>query len=101
MFAEHKIEVKPAVMYRTVSVEWKKEEPFDYDMIVLFTPSGVQSIKRNFPDWEQGDTLIAAFGQNTVQALEDAGFHADIKVPTPECPSITAAIEKRLEQQLS
>ena len=101
MFAEHGIEVKPAVMYRTVSTQWSPTDPFDYDMLVLSTPSGVQSVRKNFPDWQQGDTVIACFGQNTAQALEDAGFRVDIKVPTPECPSITTAIEKYLEQSLS
>ncbi len=101
MFASHKIEVKPAIMYRTVSVEWDKHMPFDYDMIVLFTPSGVQSLRKNFPDWEQGDTVIACFGQNTTQAAEEAGFRVDIKAPTPECPGITTAIQRYLDGHIS
>lgn len=101
MFAEHKIEIKPAVMYRTVSSIWPKDKTFDYDMIALFTPTGVASIRQNFPDWKQGNTLIACFGQNTVTAVEEAGLRADIKAPTAECPSITTAIEKYLEQHLS
>jgi len=101
MFAEHKIEIKPAVMYRTVSSIWPKDKTFDYDMIALFTPTGVASIRQNFPDWKQCNTLIACFGQNTVTAVEEAGLRADIKAPTAECPSITTAIEKYLEQHLS
>lgn len=99
MFAENDIEVKPAVMYRTVSTKWDEKIPFDYDMIVLFTPSGVKSIHENFPEWQQGDTKIAAFGANTVQALEDLGWHADIQAPSPQYKSMTAAIEAYLEQQ--
>lgn len=101
MFAEHKIEIKPAVMYRTVASEWPKDKPFDYDMIVLFTPTGVHSVHRNFPDWKQGETLVACFGQSTVAAAEEAGLRVDIKAPTPECPSIATAIEKYLDKQLS
>ena len=99
MFAEHNIIVKPAIMYRTVASEWPKDKSFDYDMIVLFTPSGVAALKKNFPDWEQGDTIIACFGANTLAAIEENGWRADIKAPTPEFPSITTAIKKYLESQ--
>ena len=97
MFAQNRIEVKPAIMYRTVSTKWG-EDPFDYDMIALFTPAGAKSIRENFPDFEQGNTVIAAFGANTAQALEELGMHADIRVPSPEFQSLTAAIEDYLEK---
>ena len=99
MFAENNIVVKPAIMYRTVASEWPKDKSFDYDMIVLFTPSGVSALKKNFPNWEQGDTIIACFGANTLAAIEENGWRADIKAPTPEFPSITTAIKKYLESQ--
>ncbi len=99
MFAENNIVVKPAIMYRTVATEWPKDKPFDYDMIVLFTPSGVAALKKNFPNWEQGDTVIAAFGANTVAALETAGFHVAIKAPTSKYASITTAIKDFLDAQ--
>ena len=99
MFAENNIVVKPAIMYRTVATEWPKDKPFDYDMIVLFTPSGVAALKKNFPNWEQGDTVIAAFGANTVTALETAGFHVAIKAPTAKYASITTAIKDFLDAQ--
>lgn len=97
VFANHNIEVKPAIMYRTVSTKWG-EDPFDYDMIALFTPAGAKSIRENFPDFVQGDTVIAAFGANTVQALEALNMHADIRVPSPEFHSLTAAIADYLEK---
>ena len=99
MFAENNIVVKPAIMYRTVATEWPKDKSFDYDMIVLFTPSGVAALRKNFPDWEQGDTVIAAFGANTVAALDEADLRVDIKAPSPKYPSITTAIKDYLEQQ--
>ncbi|MCQ2342621.1 MAG: uroporphyrinogen-III synthase [Paludibacteraceae bacterium] len=98
-FAEHKIIIQPAVMYRTIETEWPKDEPFDHDMVVLFTPHGVQALKKNFPDLKDGDKVIACFGQSTLSALETAGFHADIKAPSPEFPSITGAIAHYLEEQ--
>ena len=99
MFAENNIVVKPAIMYRTVANEWPKDKTFDYDMIVLFTPSGVAALKKNFPAWEQGDTVLAGFGANTVAALEEAGFRVDIKAPSEKYPSITTAIKDFLEKQ--
>ena len=59
MFAEHKIEIKPAIMYRTMINEWPKEEAFDYDMVVLFTPSGVSALKTNFPNLTSENIKIA------------------------------------------
>lgn len=97
MFAEHNIIVKPAIMYRTVASEWPADKPFDYDMIALFTPSGVAALKKNFPNWEQGDTVIACFGANTVATAEENGLKVEIKAPTPDCPSLTTAIKKYLE----
>jgi len=97
-FAEKKITIVPAIMYRTVPIDWPQEEALDHDMIVLFTPTGVQALTKNFPDLKDGDKVIACFGQNTLAALEAAGLHADIKAPTPECPSITGAIQQYLEQ---
>jgi len=99
MFAENKIVVKPAIMYRTVARTWPKEKSFDYDMIVLFTPSGVAALRKNFPDWVQGDTVIACFGANTAAALEEAGFRVDIKAPSDKYPSITTALKVFLEGQ--
>lgn len=98
MFAEHDIHVTPAVMYRTVSSEWPKNEPFDYDMIVLFTANGVQSLKQNFPNWEQGNTVIACFGQGTRDAAEAAGWKVEIQAPSAQFPSITAAIDHYLKE---
>lgn len=99
MLAQNNIHVKPAIMYRTVAAEWPQEKSFNYDMIVLFTPAGVAALKKNFPDWKQGDTIIACFGANTIAAIEEQGWRADIQAPTPECPSITTAIKKYLEAQ--
>ena len=99
MFAENNIEVTPAIMYRTVTTPWPEDRPFDYDMIALFTPAGVTSLCENFPQWKQGKTLIAAFGDGTIRALEDAGFRVDI-MAGPNCPfaSLPMAIADYLEK---
>ena len=79
-------------MYRTVPNDIDKDAPFDYDLIVFFSPSGVQSLKKNFPDFEQGDIAIATFGPATAKAVKDAGLRLDLEAPTPQYPSITSAL---------
>ena len=99
MFAENGIEVTPAIMYRTVSTPWPKDKPFEYDLVALFTPAGVTSLRENFPDWKQGKTLIAAFGEGTVRALEEAGYRVDIIAgPGREFASLPMAIADYLER---
>ncbi len=99
MFAKHKIEVKTAVMYRTVSNNLTDEQKaIDYDMFVLFTPAGVKAFCENYPNFEQGEKVMACFGEATAQELEAAGIRIDVKAPSPEFPSITAAIAAFLKE---
>ena len=99
MFAENNIEVQPAIMYRTVTTPWPEDRPFDYDLIALFTPAGVHSLKKNFPEWQQGDTLLAAFGESTIRAMEESGFRVDIKAgKDQEFGSLPMAIADYLEK---
>jgi uroporphyrinogen-III synthase len=81
------------VMYRTVSNDFKSDEPFDYDMLIFFSPSGIQSLLRNFPDFKQDDIAIGTFGPTTAKAVRDAGLRLDLEAPSPEFPSITAALD--------
>ena len=80
------------VMYRTVSNDFAEDEVFDYDMIIFFSPSGVQSLLKNFPDFKQGDIAIGTFGPTTAKAVRDAGLRLDLEAPSSEYPSITSAI---------
>lgn len=99
MFAQNGVEVTPAVMYRTVTTPWPADKPFDYDLIALFTPAGVTSLRENFPDWKQGKTLIAAFGEGTIRALEEAGYRVDIEAGQgKEFASLPIAIADYLEK---
>ncbi|MBR4047488.1 MAG: uroporphyrinogen-III synthase [Bacteroides sp.] len=88
-----KVQHQEVVMYRTVSNDFTPDEVFDYDMLVFFSPAGVASLKKNFPDFEQGDIKIATLGATTAQAVRDAGLRLDIEAPTPQAPSMTAAID--------
>lgn len=81
------------VMYRTVSNDFAPDEAFDYDMLVFFSPSGISSLKKNFPDFDQKEIAIATLGPATAKAAKDAGLRVDVEAPSPQYPSITAAID--------
>lgn len=99
MLDKAKINYTKAVMYRTVSNDFTPDEAFDYDMLLFFSPAGIESLKKNFPDFNQGDIRIGCFGASTAKAVEDAGLRLDVKAPTPAAPSITAAIENYLKEE--
>lgn len=96
IFAKAKVNVTPAVMYRTVSTEFTPEEIASYDMLVFFTPVGIQSLFSNSPEYKQGDQKIGLFGPSTAKAAEEHGLRIDAKGPTPELPSMAAVLQKFL-----
>lgn len=96
MLAANKVTATPAVMYRTVSNDFGPDEAFDYDMLVFFSPQGIESLMKNFPDFKQGDIKIAVFGAATAQRAKDAGLRIDIEAPSPEAPSMTTALDRFL-----
>ena len=89
-----KIQHTEAVMYRTVSNDFTPEEKFEYDMLLFFSPAGINSLMKNFPNFEQKDIAIGCFGPATVKAVKDAGLRLDLEAPTVEAPSMTAALDK-------
>ena len=95
----NKINYTKAVMYKTVSNDFAKDEPFDYDILIFFSPAGIASLLKNFPDFEQGDIKIGCFGSTTAQAVRDAGLRLDIEAPSPQSPSMTAALENFLKEE--
>lgn len=95
-FTKAKIKLTTAVMYRTVSSEFTPEEIASYDMLVFFTPAGIQSLFDNDPNYEQGDQCIGLFGPQTAKAAEERGLRIDAQGPTPEYPSMAAVLQKYL-----
>jgi uroporphyrinogen-III synthase len=92
------IQHKEVVMYRTVSNDFTEGEEFDYDMLVFFSPAGVSSLKKNFPDFDQKDVKIGTFGSTTAQAVRDAGLRLDLEAPTVQAPSMTAALDMFIKE---
>lgn len=64
-----KLNYTECVMYRTVSNDFTQDEvdTFDYDMLVFFSPAGIDSLIKNFPDFNQKNTAIATFGPATAK----------------------------------
>ena len=98
MLDKAKINYTKAVMYRTVSNDFTPDEAFDYDMLLFFSPAGIDSLLKNFPDFNQGDIQIGCFGAATAKAGENAGLRLDLAAPSPKSPSITGALDLFLKE---
>ncbi len=97
LLKKNKIKHTPITLFRTVPDDVTDLEIAKYDLIAVFSPIGIQSLKQNFPAFKQGKTVLATFGSATSAAAEDAGFKVQIKAPTPTAPSMAAAIEEYLQ----
>lgn len=96
----HDVEYATPFLYRSVSADIRDfllER--NYDVICFFTPSSVKSLLDNVPEYEQGETIIGGFGNNTHMAIEDAGFDLHIKAPLPNSPSMITALDKYFSEQ--
>ena len=100
MLDAKKLKHTECVMYRTVSNDLTEEEVkgFDYDMIIFFSPTGINALQKNLPNFEQGDIKMAAFGPATCKAVTDAGFRLDLKAPDAENPSMPSALKAYLKK---
>jgi uroporphyrinogen-III synthase len=87
------------VMYRTVSNDFTPEESFDYDMLIFFSPAGINSLMKNFPNFEQGNIAIASFGPTTAKAVHEAGLRLDLEAPSAKAPSMTTALDMYIKEQ--
>ncbi len=92
-----KISYNKAVMYKTVSNDFGPNEEFNYDMLLFFSPVGIGSLLKNFPNFVQGDIQIGCFGATTAQAVKDAGLRLDLEAPVPGVPSMTMALDNFLK----
>jgi uroporphyrinogen-III synthase len=91
---EHGINFTKLVLYRTVASDLSDLEDVKYDLLVFFSPSGIESLLKNFPDFKQDGTKIAAFGPTTANAVKKYNLRLDIHAPQPQAPSMSMAIEQ-------
>ena len=94
------INFRRAVMYRTVSNDFGPDEKFDYDVLLFFSPAGIDSLLKNFPDFNQDNVAIGCLGAATAKAVTDAGLRLDIQAPSAKAPSMTAALDLFLQENM-
>ncbi len=97
---EQKINFTKAILYKTVASDLSDLENVYYDMLVFFSPGGIESLFKNFPDFKQNETKIAAFGPTTANAVVKHNLRLDVHAPQPNAPSMTGAIELFVKEQL-
>ncbi len=95
---KHNIRYSKSVFYQTVCSDLSDLADVNYDMLVFFSPSGIESLFKNFPDFKQNNTRIAAFGATTADAVKKAGLNIDVHAPTPGLPSMSMAIESYIKK---
>lgn len=94
----NKITHSEAVMYRTVSNEMPAEKINSYNLLLFFSPSGVNSLFKNAPEFVQEERIVGCFGPSTCKTAKEAGLTLQIEAPSKETPSMTAALEKFLKE---
>lgn len=99
MLDTNEIKYSKAIIYKTVASNLSNLKIDEYDMFIFFSPSGVTSLFKNFPEFKQGKTLVAAFGPTTSKAVIDAGLKLNVEAPTKTAPSMTMAIEQYIQKE--
>ncbi len=96
--AQKEFDFSEAVIYRVLCSDLSDLKNIYYDMIVFFSPLGIKSLFENFPDFQQKNTRLAAWGKITHKALEEHNLELDVCAPLPDLPSMTMAIEHYLKK---
>lgn len=89
-----KVNWTEGTFYKTVMSDLSDLADVYYDVLAFFSPTGIKSLFKNFPDFEQNNTRIAVFGSTTQKEAVEHGLRVDIMAPSPEAPSMTMALEK-------
>jgi len=98
LLEDNKVTFTKAVIYKTLASDLSHLKINEYDMIIFFSPSGVSSLMKNFPEYNQGDTRIGVFGPTTAKAVKDAGLKLDLNAPTKSAPSMTMALTQFIDK---
>jgi len=97
---ENNLDFSKAVLFRTVAADLSDLEDVYYDMLVFYSPGGIESLLKNFPSFKQNDTILAAFGPTTASAIVKNNLRLDLHAPQPNAPSMTGAIENFVKDAL-
>jgi uroporphyrinogen-III synthase len=100
MLDESSINYTKGIFYKTLASDLSHIDIRKYNMLIFFSPSGIASLLKNFPEFKQNSTVIGAFGPTTSNAVREAGLTLNIEAPTKSAPSMTMAIEEYLQKNL-
>ena len=85
-------------MYKVVCSDLSDLSDVKYDILVFLSPTGITSLKQNFPDFEQNETRIAVFGKTTLNSLKENKLIADIVVPSKTATSMSMALDQYIKE---
>ena len=95
---DNKFDWTPALMYRTVSADLSDLESVFYDVLIFYSPLGIDSLYENFPEFKQRGTRLAVAGRKTTAAVEKHGLTVHIAPDPPRVPSMGMALENYLKK---
>ena len=95
---ENKFDWTPALMYRTVSADLSDLKEVFYDILIFYSPLGIDSLYENFPTFEQKETRLAVAGRKTTTACQDNGLVVNISPEPPKVPSMEMALDNYLKE---
>lgn len=97
LFEQKGLDFTTAVFVKSVPQDLSDIDIHNYDLVLLYNQNDVKSLMSNFPGFESGNTLFAAYGKGIVKAMQEAGLEPVFQAPSPEAPSAAKAIELYLQ----
>ncbi len=94
----HNYDYIEALCFRNTPCEIKDIKVENYDLIVFFSPSGLEALLQNFPKFKQKNIKFGAFGTATCQAIKDQGFALHLPGPQAGLPSMSSVIEAYMKE---
>lgn len=94
---EKSIAYTQGILSKVVDTVFDEGEIESYDILLFFSPNGVNSLLKNRPNYQQGEQIIGCLGEGTLRQINDLGLRADIAVPNKDFQSITEALSHYLD----
>ena len=85
-------------MYKTVARDLKHLDFAKFDMLTVFSPTGIHALSENFPKFKQENLKLAIYGKTTAAAVVESGLKFHVMAPLPHAPTIIVALENYLKE---
>jgi uroporphyrinogen-III synthase len=93
MFEQAKLKHSSAVFVKIVNSDLKSVNLADYQLIAFYSALDVASLKANYPNYKQGETMFVIFGNSAQKAMQSAKLKTTLAGPAANYPSMASAIE--------